>query len=227
MVIILTGVGECQVSFTVPLGPFFACCYSRYSVTAIGARRVVYIPVKHTLTVINPTTLPYSMSTSHISSMFSPVCGHLTPLHGGTRAQFGEASFQPGYPVIRCQHCKQLTPPTTHTELPPPAPHVAVDPQLTSAHSTPPAPHIAVDPRLTSVHSPAYSPISRTARSSTDSSTEANSFGDFKSASFGKGLLTAQKSGRSSDLTVGQRVRPVATNVRSNVQEQRHRKGKH
>jgi len=135
---------------------------------AIGARRAVYILVKYTLTVINPTTLPYSISTA-TSSMFSPICGHVTPLHGGTRVQFGEASFQPGYPVIRCQHCKQLTP-VTNTELPRPVPYVAVDPQLPSAHST------------------TYPPISRTAVSSTNTAAQVNSFGDFKFASFGNAL---------------------------------------
>lgn len=171
---------------------------------------------------LNHSALQHMSTTS---SMFFPICGHLTPLHGGTRAQYGAASFQPGYPVIRCQHCQQLAPPTTHTELPPPAPHVAVDPRLTSAHSTPPAPHIAVDPRLTSAHSTAYSPISQTTVSSTGTAAPDNSFGDFKSASFGNALLTAQKGGRSSDHTVGHHTRPAASSLRPNDQGQR-RKGK-
>jgi len=86
-------------------------------------------------------TLRYSTIIMSVNpSMFFPFCGHLTPANGGTRLQFGEASFRPNCHVIRCEHCQQLIP-TTSIVAPPHRPtarsqHITVDPQLIRTHTT-------------------------------------------------------------------------------------------
>jgi hypothetical protein len=65
--------------------------------------------------------------------MFSPICSHVIPAHGGTRVQFSEVSFRPDSAVIRCEHCQQLIPTTiitTHRRTP----HTPVGLQVSHSH---------------------------------------------------------------------------------------------
>ena len=115
---------------------------------------------------------------------FSPICGHVTPLNGGTKAQSGEASFHPGCPVVRCQHCRQLIPIATAKPLRYPP----IDPQLSSTYH-----HFGSFNSLESL-------ICIAEYIDTD---RPDSFEDFKAATFQNALVAAQKGGRSSN--------PIAT----------------
>jgi hypothetical protein len=168
----------------------------------LWSRKVVYILLSEAL--FNTILSDYNII-SAISSMFSPICGHVTLANGGTRAQFGDASFHPGCSVVRCPHCHQPIPTATITTL-----------QATSSTQ--------IDPRILYNH-----PIASTSMGSAHApaNIDANPegpFGDFKGASFQNALLTAQKGGRSSHITVGS-GRPFASSSKQNPGSQ-NRRGK-
>ena len=146
--------------------------------------------------------------------MFSPFCGHVTPGNGGTRFQFGEASFRPNCHVIRCEHCQQLIP-TTTTVAPPHRP---------TARSQ----HIPVDPQLIQTHTTQYTPVS-VASDTTRGSNVANrtdSFGDFKATNFHNSLLTTRKGRPSSQITVGSGRPLPSSSQRYDSKQRRNRKAK-
>ena len=139
--------------------------------------------------------------------MFSPICGHLIPSNGGTRTQFGEASFEPGCIISHCQHCRQLVPATT------------VSSQPTS--------HVAVDPQLTHIRPGMYTPIIYTIVNITVNTIGTDSFGDVKVASIQNTLPTIQKARRSSNImAIGSR-RPSASGWQPNRNYQRRVSEKH
>lgn len=137
--------------------------------------------------------------------MFSPICGHVTPANGGTKAQFGDASFLPGCSVVRCPHCHQPIPTATITMLQP-------------ISSTP------IDPRILYNHPTASTSIASGLVPANINANPEGPFGDFKGASFQNALLTAQKGGRSSHITVGS-GRPFASSSKQNYGSQ-NRRGK-
>jgi len=150
------------------------------------------------------TLLPHFISFN--SLMFSHFCGHVILANGGTRMQLGEALFHPNCPVICCEYCQQLIPSATIT------PH-----QPTS--------HIPVDQQFRYTQASSYTSASgsnSTRRSITTN--RADSFADFKAASFQKALLTAQKGRQSLNITISSGQPSASVSQQHNSTQQRNRK---
>jgi len=133
----------------------------------------------------------------HVYPLFnSPIYGHLIPSNGGTRAQFGEPSFEPGRIISHRQHCHQLAP--------------------TTIPSSQPTSHAPVDPQLTYNHSGTYTPAFPATANSTTNNIRVDSLGDFKAASIQNTLPTIQKARRSSNIMAVGSGRPSASGLQLN-----------